>query len=285
MTNSNSFVPERFRRVVGLHIVKNLLPYHLNAPLILGIHGPSGFGKTFQCNAVLNEMNVKPFLISGGQMESHQAGEPAKLIRTTYIQASHALNKGICQAAALVINDIDTGLGHWGDMVQYTVNRQTVFGELMHLVDFPNSVENLETKRIPIILTGNDFTKLYAPLVRAGRMTAFEWIPSFDEMTKIIHYIFPELEMKECVNLLQMLNKILQDRSSNVDLSIAFFSHLRANLIDDQLWSQVNQVGLRRSVEVLYEGAAPKLDFQIEYETVLHKAQELLSAGQLINHL
>ncbi len=224
------YVSDRFRRVIYLHVVKNLVTQSIvRPPLLLGIHGPSGDGKTYQCEYILEEMGVKAFLLSGGQLESHDAGEPAKLVRSAYIAASRSIEKEECRAAIVLINDVDTGLGSWGQMVQYTVNRQTVFGELMHLVDYPQSVEGRATKRIPIIMTGNDFTKLYEPLVRAGRMTSFEWRPTFEEKAHIVSHIFPEISLTECSNLV----KAFQPEP------IAFFSQLRSTLLDEDLYQEI----------------------------------------------
>jgi SpoVK/Ycf46/Vps4 family AAA+-type ATPase len=113
------YIPERFWRAVVLHIAKNhMVSGRIHSPLILGIHGPSGEGKTFQCEHILQEIGVKSFLISGGQLESHEAGEPARLVRTTYLRAGQSVAKRECDMAVVLINDIDTGLGSWGEMVQ-----------------------------------------------------------------------------------------------------------------------------------------------------------------------
>ena len=63
----------------------------------------------------------------------------------------------------LIVNDIDAGLG-WFKDTQQTVNNQTVCGTLMNLCDHPELVSlgeerredgsNLETVRVPIIVTG-----------------------------------------------------------------------------------------------------------------------------------
>ena len=186
-------IPDRFRKALSLHIIKNRWPGSFGrVPLILGIHGPTGEGKTFQCEKLLEELHINSFLVSGGQLESGIAGEPAKLVRSKYLSAGKSQRTGECWAAALLINDIDTGIGNWGENVQTTINTQTVYGELMHMVDYPTQVEGVETERIPLIITGNDFTKLYAPLVRAGRMTSFEWKPDLEERIQIISRIFPE---------------------------------------------------------------------------------------------
>jgi hypothetical protein len=61
--------------------------------------------------------------------------------------------------------------------VQCTVNNQIVVSTLMNMCDHPNHVSIGEVWRpermnirIPIFVTGNDFSTLYAPLVRDGRM-------------------------------------------------------------------------------------------------------------------
>ncbi len=274
------FIPQRFKKVIALHVAKNLFPNDFpGVPLILGIHGPSGEGKTFQAEAVLREMKVGRFLISGGQMESHRAGDPAKLIRETYINASRAIDEGSCGAAVLLINDIDAGVGDWGGMVQYTTNRQGVFGELMHLVDYPHIVAGEPVRRIPIILTGNDFNKLYEPLVRAGRMSSFEWTFLEEERIQVVHRIFPELSFDSVATLVRELEGREQK------LPISFYTHLRTTLLDEYLWLQIEGTGLGESMDRMMRGERPRLRWEIEIRTLAAAGIDLLSSGQLLNHL
>lgn len=60
---------------------------------------------------------------------------------------------------------------------QCTVNNQIVCSTLMNMCDDPTHVSIGEVYRakamnirIPIFVTGNDFSTLYAPLIRDGRM-------------------------------------------------------------------------------------------------------------------
>lgn len=274
--NPDIFIPERFRQAVALHIIKNLMTQNSSSvPLIMGIHGKSGDGKTFQCEKVIEEIGAKTFLISGGQLESHDAGEPAYLIRNAYRSAGECIQKGEAKSAVVIINDIDTGLGSWGEMVQYTVNRQTVFGELMHLVDYPESVDGRKVKRIPIILTGNDFTKLYEPLVRAGRMTSFEWTPTLEEKIQIVAKIFPEVSIKESS---QLVNKFPNQ-------PVSFFSHLRTSLMDFDLWEKVKKIGLAEVTNRISKGIEPIINPEVNLESLVNAGQLLLKSGRLINHL
>lgn len=283
-----AYICPRFNQIIALHILKNMLEHaEAQVPLLLGIHGPSGEGKTFQCENALKNMGVKRFLISGGQLDNSINGESAHIVRQTYIRASEALRGGECSLAVVLINDIDTGLGGGGDASQYTANQLIIFGELMHLVDYPNSVEGKDTLRVPIIITGNDFTRLYEPLVRAGRMSAFEWIPNLEERADMVAAIFPEFTTAETRQLVLDLNEILQAYvpENTKAMPVAFYSHLRSNLLDEDLWEMVEQNGLNKTVDTLLKGFEPNLSMGITYQRVLNKGIELARSGQLINHL
>lgn len=67
--------------------------------------------------------------MSAGELESEVAGKPGRLIRERYRKAAD-MGKVRGRMAALVINDIDAGLGHFGN-TQITVNNQIVVGSLM----------------------------------------------------------------------------------------------------------------------------------------------------------
>jgi len=288
MTEAEIFISERFQQAVSLHVLKNLLKrVEAQVPLLLGIHGPSGEGKTFQCEHILKDMGVKRFLVSGGQLDNPVAGHPSAFIRNTYIKASESIRSGGASLAVVLVNDVDTGLGTWGKSEKHTINQINVFGELMHLVDYPSLVDGNETTRVPIIITGNDFTKLYNPLVRAGRMSAFEWVPTIEEKAEIIQAIFPELTSQECHKLVVELNEqLMGELPEQIKfLPVAFFSHLRANLLDEDLWDEVEESGLDKTVDSILRGFEPDLSLKIYYERVLEKGVELARSGKLINHL
>lgn len=280
------FISERFTKAVVNHVTKNLLsPRIAHVPLILGIHGPSGAGKTYQCELILRKMAAMVFLISGGQLEHRDAGEPARLIRQTYKDAGEAIRDEKTKISVILMNDFDTGVGDWGENVQTTVNRQAVFGELMHLVDYPRNVDNTKTKRIPIIITGNDFTKLYAPLVRAGRMTAFEWSPTIEEKSLMVSNVFPEFSVQECSDLVSELDQIATKRANPISLQVSFFSSLRSMIYDDVLWNTIKAHGIHNVSEIVAASRPEMLSIQITFDEVLQKAIALLESGQLINHL
>lgn len=188
------YIAPVFMDKVVCHIVKNYISHLLNAkvPLILGIWGGKGQGKSFQTELIFQAMGVEPVIMSAGELESERAGEPGRLIRDRYRTASQVVqNKG--KMSCLMINDIDAGLGRFGN-TQMTVNNQIVVGTLMNLCDNPTRVsvgqdwrESDVMKRIPIIVTGNDFSTIYAPLIRDGRMEKFYWQPTHEDIINIVH--------------------------------------------------------------------------------------------------
>ncbi|XP_031257881.1 ribulose bisphosphate carboxylase/oxygenase activase, chloroplastic [Pistacia vera] len=191
------YIAPLFMDKVVCHIVKNYIAHLLNTkvPLILGIWGGKGQGKSFQTELIFQVMGIEPVIMSAGELESEKAGEPGRLIRERYRTASQVVqNQG--KMSCLMINDIDAGLGRFGN-TQMTVNNQIVVGTLMNLSDNPTRVsigqdwrETDITNRIPIIVTGNDFSTIYAPLIRDGRMDKFYWQPNLEDIVNIVHRMY-----------------------------------------------------------------------------------------------
>lgn len=111
----------------------------VQVPLILGIWGGKGQGKTFQCTLAFKKLGINPIVMSAGELESGNAGEPAKLIRQRYREASDIIKKG--KMCGMFINDLDAGAGRMGDSTQYTVNNQMVNATLMNIADNPTNVQ------------------------------------------------------------------------------------------------------------------------------------------------
>jgi hypothetical protein len=67
---------------------------------------------------------------------------------------------------------------------------------LMNIADNPTNVQlpgmynKEDNPRVPIIVTGNDFSTLYAPLIRDGRMEKFYWAPTREDRIGVCTGIF-----------------------------------------------------------------------------------------------
>lgn len=207
-------IPERFSRVLDEHLVFNLLGLE-HWPLILGVFGRPGDGKSFQIRTHLERRGVQPVSINAADLESDRAGTPGKLVLGMYKDAGDRIDEQ--QPAAVIVDDFDTTVGEWENSTT-TVNHQQVLAQLMHLADSPTEAAGRRLRRVPVFITGNDLSKIYPPLRRPGRMRAFPWQLRDDEREQIVSGILRDL--LKPADVPGLLAKV-------PDAPIAFFSDLR----------------------------------------------------------
>ncbi|PIA54662.1 hypothetical protein AQUCO_00900910v1 [Aquilegia coerulea] len=286
-TMDGFYIAPAFMDKLVVHITKNFLSLpNIKVPLILGIWGGKGQGKSFQCELVFAKMGINPIMMSAGELESGNAGEPAKLIRQRYREAADIIKKG--KMCCLFINDLDAGAGRMGGTTQYTVNNQMVNATLMNIADNPTNVQlpgmynKEENPRVPIIVTGNDFSTLYAPLIRDGRMEKFYWAPTREDRIGVCKGIFQtdHIDEKDIVKLVDTFP----------GQSIDFFGALRARVYDDEVRKWIASVGVETVGKKLVnskEGPPtfeqPKMTIEklLEYGTMLVQEQENVKRVQL----
>ncbi|NEP27541.1 ribulose bisphosphate carboxylase small subunit [Moorena sp. SIO3I6] len=270
------YISPRFIDKLAVHITKNFLDIpHVRVPLILGIHGRKGEGKSFQCELVFERMGIEAVHMSSGELESPDAGDPARLIRLRYRETAEMIRvKG--KMCVLMINDLDAGAGRFDERTQYTVNTQLVHGTLMNIADnptnvqLPGSYDSQPIHRVPIIVTGNDFSTLYAPLTRDGRMAKFYWEPNREDRIGIVSGIFHEdgLSTGEIEQLIDTFD----------NQAIDFFSALRSRIYDEQIRKFIYDIGLDRvSSRVVNSKQGPP-----KFETPNFSISRLIEFGELI---
>ncbi|XP_017976224.1 PREDICTED: ribulose bisphosphate carboxylase/oxygenase activase 2, chloroplastic isoform X1 [Theobroma cacao] len=286
-TMDGFYIAPAFMDKVVVHITKNFLSLpNIKVPLILGIWGGKGQGKSFQCELVFAKMGINPIMMSAGELESGNAGEPAKLIRQRYREAADIIRKG--KMCCLFINDLDAGAGRMGGTTQYTVNNQMVNATLMNIADNPTNVQlpgmynKEENPRVPIIVTGNDFSTLYAPLIRDGRMEKFYWAPTREDRIGVCSGIFKtdHVPYEDIVKLVDTFP----------GQSIDFFGALRARVYDDEVRKWVSEVGVQNVGKRLvnskegpptFEQPKMTLEKLLEYGNMLVQEQENVKRVQL----
>ncbi len=269
------YISPRFLNKLAVHITKNYLDLpRVKVPLILGIHGRKGEGKTFQCELAFERIGVEVVCISGGELESPDAGDPARLVRMRYREAAELVRvRG--RMAVLMINDLDAGAGRFDRMTQYTVNTQLVNNTLMNIADnptnvqLPGSYDEKPLPRIPIIATGNDFATLYAPLIRDGRMQKFYWEPSHDDRLGIVGGMYAEDGLSPG-DVAQLVDRF-------EDQAIDFFGAVRSQLYDEQITRFIDSVGLENVasavVNAIEQPTFSRPSFQLE---------DLIAAGNTL---
>ncbi|OAY63925.1 Ribulose bisphosphate carboxylase/oxygenase activase, chloroplastic, partial [Ananas comosus] len=286
-TMNGYYIAPAFMDKLVVHIAKNFMNLpNIKVPLILGIWGGKGQGKSFQCELVFAKMGINPIVMSAGELESGNAGEPAKLIRQRYREAADIIQKG--KMCVLFINDLDAGAGRMGGTTQYTVNNQMVNATLMNIADNPTNVQlpgmynKQENARVPIIVTGNDFSTLYAPLIRDGRMEKFYWAPTREDRIGV------------CTGIFRTDNVPKEDIIKLVDAfpgqSIDFFGALRARVYDDEVRKWIAEVGIEKVGKKLvnsiegpptFEQPKMTIDKLMEYGNMLVREQENVKRVQL----
>lgn len=77
------FTPSN-RDVAAVHLAKNFLVESIRGkvPLILGVWGAKGCGKSFNVELCCKRMGLTPIIISAGELEDEWAGEPGKVRAT-----------------------------------------------------------------------------------------------------------------------------------------------------------------------------------------------------------
>jgi ribulose bisphosphate carboxylase small subunit len=280
------YIAPRFLEKLAVHITKNFLDLpNVKVPLILGIHGRKGEGKTFMCELVFKRMGIGVIFMSAGELESPDAGDPARLVRLRYREAGE-WSRVNGKMAALMINDVDAGIGRVDDTTQYTVNTQLVNATLMNIADnptnvqLPGSYDQNPTQRIPIILTGNDFATLYAPLTRDGRMEKFYWEPDRTDREGVVAGIF-EVDRVGREDVARLIDHFPEQ-------SIDFFGAIRSQLYDEQVRRLITDVGIEKissrvvnGIEALPEFRRP--DFSLPH--LIAMGEKLVREQQRLQEL
>jgi ATP-dependent 26S proteasome regulatory subunit len=253
--------------------------HNVKVPLMLGIQGPSGDGKSWQTRVICAELNLPVIRVSAATLSSRWEGVPAELVKEAYRFAA-SQNQGY---AVLLIDDFDTSPASIKDRTQYTVNSQLLCGALMNIADDPNHISGEELNRIPIILTGNDFTSLYSPLTRIGRMTIFSWAPNIEERKQILKSIFPRIQFNE--EQLEQLVSLKIDGRRQVPIS--FYDEIKRNLWETSVWKVAENCTFKDAKSILSTISQQIQNDDINYysDDILQLAKELQSEHILQNFL
>ena len=229
-------------------------------------------------------MGIEVVQISGGELESPDAGDPARLIRLRYREAAELVRvRGVM--AVLMINDLDAGAGRFDALTQYTVNTQLVNNTLMNIADHPTNVQlpgsydEQPIQRVPIVVTGNDFATLYEPLVRDGRMEKFYWQPDRDDRLGIVSGIFAPDNLGSTA-IAQLVDAFPHQ-------AIDFYGALRARIYDEQVRDFIESVGIRAVSSRVVNSDQPlhfaKPTFVLEH--LLAVGQQLVDEQQRLQNM
>ncbi|KAG6415728.1 hypothetical protein SASPL_123143 [Salvia splendens] len=249
------YIAPAFLDKVVVHMAKNFMAHQLNVrvPLILGIWGGKGQGKTFQTELIFRALGVEPIIMSAGELESERAGEPGRLIHERYRTASQVVQNQ--EVAGLYY--VGVGLRSW---IGTDIFLPTDTPWHCAIEDNPTRVsigqgwrEADITHRIPIIVTGNDFARIYAPLIRDGRMDKFYWQPTEEDIVNIVSRMYEKdgITNDEVVSIVQEFPNQGANPFTFVShvlvfiwfITLDFYGALRSRTYDRSILEWVNDAG------------------------------------------
>ncbi len=222
------FIPDVFRERVHLHVLKNYFATFIRPSLILAIQGPAGCGKSFQALRACEDRAINVVTLSGAALSGEREHDPVRVLFEAYGRASEEGQKKE-RPSVLLIDDFHLSAAATYGTRQYTVNTQLLIGALMNLADHPDVCGQKTVTRTPIIATGNDFTTLYQPLIRHGRVDVFDWHPNSEMILPVLRKIY-SLVLRE-----DETDRLSELVAAHPDESIAFFVALRGRLMDGPL--------------------------------------------------
>lgn len=144
------------------------------------------------------------------------------------------------------------------------------------------SKKNFGNSKLSKQYPGNDFSTLYAPLIRDGRMEKFYWAPTREDRVGV------------CMGIFQHDGVVRQDVETIVDAfpgqSIDFFGALRSRVYDDAVRDFVGSIGIENIGKRLINSSEGKVEFAkpamtldtlLEYGNAVVQEQENVKRVQL----
>ncbi|OCQ91030.1 hypothetical protein AMR42_10525 [Limnothrix sp. PR1529] len=173
---------------------------------------------------------------------SHEK-EAVEILAEAYINA-YSVSRNTKCLVVILIDDFDLSVASTFDEREYTVNSQLLTGFLMNLADDPTKCGREKVSRIPIIVTGNNFTSLYDPLTRHGRMDFFTWFPTHEQKLEIVKHMYGS-----CISR-QDLSRLSQLVHEFHDEPVSFFDALKNDYLNDIISRVIRNSGSLKIGEV-----------------------------------
>ncbi len=257
-------IPKRFSDKILAHVLSQYLDknYFFNPPLFLAIEGEPGEGKTSQAIATCTQKGFIVLYVSASSFSGQHEAESRLNMKKFYEKASILKKQG--HPVAIVVDDFHKSVANEDDNVKRTINSDLLTGYLMNLA------ENTGNEKVPIILTANDLSKVYGPMLRVGRADRFYWQPTTEEKMQIIQQIFNSIVANPTEK--GFINFFNENKNEN----IAFFNQLlnrhRLSTISKNMYN-IKNYGIEGNIKQLNLTVNSSL-LQLNYENLRALAQE-----------
>lgn len=269
------FIPSDFENIILRHVILNCMKlesFH-PAPLLL-LQGKKGEGKTFMTETILKGNGIYYKNISSSILAGNNENDAVNNLMLYYNKCQMNAEQG--KFSALVIDDFHLSIAVTKNHSSHTTNADTLLSALMNIADKKSEL------KAPIILIGNNFTDLYAPLTRLGRMNISTWSPTIMDKVEIIKRLiikhnhdiscistdiikkFIEYYNNQYIGFYEQVieNVIFQDFKKVTDA----FAVNKGNVSYQQLlWSVQNSISEKKiTINALYEEANKLINKKLE---------------------
>lgn len=232
------YLDKEFEKQVVGHVIGNYLPTPI-CPLFLAIHGRKGEGKTFQIDQICKKYQIEHCFMSGSELAGATEGESIEQLKNLYEKMGACVSDS--RPAVIIIDDFHLSIAAAGNEIKHTVNTTILTSFLMNLADDTRC----DGARLPIILTGNDFDYLYAPLQRAGRMRFFEWNPDVNIKIKIVEKLYKDIV---CPDDYPRIAEFVSEYSKE---SVSFFKELINSFAVERIYKDITDSPGCTAAEIL----------------------------------
>jgi len=239
-------IPPRFKNSVRSYLFQfhaRLVEKSFPAPALFVLIGPPGEGKSTMVSDVLSGIGVPVKRLSASALGGMYEGDSTTPIIDAYLALGS--REDLLPAPAIVLDDFDLSAGRVDQRNAGTINQSLLNGLLMNIADKPDQLtksyidetgtprsRTFDVKPVMIILTANDGTQIYPPLLRPGRALVSEWRATPDDMAEMLAGIFPSLSESERRDLVARFP----------GAAIAFFNQINSEMVRSRLESATSAV-------------------------------------------
>ena len=236
----NVYIPSRFENIILRHVILNCVKTdnHRPAPLLL-IQGKKGEGKSFMTEAILKGNGIYHKIISSSILAGEKENDAVRRLMQYYNKCE--MNETAGKYSALVIDDFHLSIAVTKQEASHTTNADNLLSALMNIADRKDELKT------PIILLGNNFTNMYAPLTRFGRMSIVTWTPSPIDKAEIVK----QLIIRHDYDRRRITFRDIQTFVEHYDQYIGFYEQVVENTVLND-FEEVTQYFVSQGGKVAY---------------------------------
>ncbi len=219
----------QLERVIHRHLYRNCIPSLMeSADRYLLIAGETGSAKTAtSCDAALRFGWAVAILPAAELASEHEGG--ATTVLTGFFAAVVASSAATRLRHMAIIDDMELSILGADDKMGRTINSPLLTGEFQRLADRPKAYRNYDGSIIPVIFTGNDFSRIRSSLLRNCRTMSYVHKLSLQDK---VEFAFHQLRPRTREDL-QLTEKLVRTyRREPITFWAALASDLKASQLD-----------------------------------------------------